>query len=164
MSLTAEELRRLLDYDAETGVFTWLISPRNSIPTGSKAGNHGANGYVRISVDGRLYLAHRLAWLHVHGEWPPHEIDHVNGDKSDNRIANLRRATRSQNCANKRSRRDNVSGVKGVQWFERNQKWGARICIDGQTQFLGLFDRLEDAAAAYKNAAHKYFGEFARTA
>lgn len=164
MRLTPEDLRRLLAYDADTGAFTWLVALSRRIRPGRKAGSLNGNGYVQIRVFGRIYAAHRLAWLYVHGEWPPEQIDHMNGDRADNRIANLRPATATQNHANMRRPRDNTSGSKGVYWDKANSKWVANVRIGGKTKYLGRFDRIEDAAAAYKNAAHKYFGEFARIA
>jgi hypothetical protein len=102
-TITAERLRQLLHYDPERGVFTWLSRPAerswNTRFAGTRAGTINGLGYVVIGILGRRYKAHRLAWLYVHGEWPGRELDHINCDKSDNRIANLRPATRSQNIA-----------------------------------------------------------------
>jgi len=163
LSLTAEWLRELLDYDAETGVFTWLVSANNRTKAGSVAGSPHGGGYIIIGVRGRMYLAHRLAWLWVHSEWPPHDVDHINLDKTDNRIANLRLATRSQNKANTLRPFTNTSGVKGVSWHRQGRKWQARIKVNGKNKNLGLFTNIDAAAAAYRHAADEHFGEFART-
>jgi hypothetical protein len=160
--LTAERLRELLDYDAESGVFTWRVSPALGVPKGATAGSTHHTGYIFIRFKKRNYAAHRLAWFYVHGEWPPAgiDIDHANGDRSDNRIANLRLATRSQNCANRRRQINNTSGVTGVR--KLRGKWMARIKIGGEYQYLGVFAQFQDAVTARNEAAAKHFGEFAR--
>lgn len=143
--LTAQRLRELLHYDADTGVFTWLVT-RGSAKAGDIAGTPNGNGYLVIRVDGTLYLAHRLAWLHVHGEWPPVYIDHENQTRNDNRISELRLATNSENQQNQRgARSDNTSGVRGVSWFKRMQKWHAYINVNSKRKHLGYFDAIEDA-------------------
>jgi hypothetical protein len=162
--LTAEALRELLAYDPETGEFVWLKSPRNSVPKGAVAGSLNGRGYTCITALGKVYRAHRLAWLHVYGSWPADDIDHINGEPTDNRIANLREATRSQNQANSRIRKDNSSGSKGVIWERRRQKWEAQIRVNGKRRHLGYFTCKEEAARAYAAAAKQAFGEFARLA
>jgi hypothetical protein len=125
------------------------------------AGGVSRSGYVEIRLDRRLYRAHRLAWLHVHGAWPVHEIDHINGEKADNRIANLRDATSGQNKANQtRLRADNTSGHRGVSWSKANRKWFAKIKHAGRQKLLGYFDSKEAAVEAYELAAASRFGEF----
>lgn len=162
MTLTAEDLRRVLNYDPQTGAFVWAVAPNRRIRPGSSAGTPHSRGYVAIKVLGGLYLAHRLAWLHVHGEWPDQFIDHVNGVKNDNRIANLRLANCSQNAANSKRPANNTSGAKGVRWHVKDKKWHARIWVSGKQKHLGMFECLKDAAAAYERAAVEHFGEFAR--
>lgn len=158
--MDASTLRELLDYDPESGEFTWRVSEGKRIKVGDKSGCPNWRGDVRIKIRGRFYLAHRLAWLHVHGEWPPHEIDHINGVRTDNRIANLRQATHQQNSCNKRRFSNNTSGVKGVTWHRHKQKWQAQIQSHGKNTYLGSFDRIEDAAEAYKRAAVTRHGAF----
>jgi hypothetical protein len=165
--LTADLLRQILHYDPERGVFTWLPRPSGSRAerawnarfAGTRAGT--GLGYVAIGIFGRRYKAHRLAWLYVHGEWPGRELDHINCDKSDNRIANLRQATRSQNIANSRARSDSTSGIKGVRLHKPSGRWMARLTGGGK-RHIGLFDTPEAAHAAYVAAAEKHFGEFSR--
>jgi len=129
---------------------------------GRQAGSPAFGGYRSISVDGIRYSAHRLAWLHVHGEHPAGEIDHVNGDRSDDRIANLRPCSRRENAWNTRGR--SASGFKGVYRAENcTPKWHAKISVKGETLHLGSFDTKEEAAAAYDAAARRHHGEFART-
>lgn len=162
--ITADELRALLDYDPETGVFKWRVNTSRKIRSGDTAGTTNERGYVRVGINKRMYAAHRLAWLHVHGLWPHDQIDHINGDRGDNRIANLRIATGSQNCRNTTCHRDNRSGVKGVTFEKRRRKWKAQILVSGRHRNLGCFDRIEDAASAYRAAAREHFGEFAGVA
>lgn len=109
-------------------------------------------------------MAHRLAWLYVYGEWPDAEIDHINGNTGDNRISNLRPATRAQNGANRGRQTNNASGVKGVCWHAQSGKWRAMIRISGKSRHLGLFNDIGAAAAAYARATVNRNGEFARTA
>jgi hypothetical protein len=161
--VSAEGVRVLLDYDQNTGVFTWRTDRAPNAKLGAKTGRHDKYGYTKIKILGRVHLAHRLAWLHVHGEWPTGEIDHINGDRADNRITNLRLATRSQNGCNTRRSSRNTSGVKGVRWHKHARKWAAQIKANGRYRSLGYFDAIEDAAAAYRASALKHFGEFANT-
>jgi hypothetical protein len=157
--LTAERLSSILSYDPETGLFLWLESTSPRIRIGEQAGSK-TQGYINIQVDGVLYRAHRLAWLHVYGEWPEKGIDHINGISSDNRIANLREASQSQNTANARRKVTCQSGFKGVTLY-RN-KWVATIGKGGKKKHLGCFDTPEAAHAAYSAAAIVTHGAFAR--
>jgi hypothetical protein len=159
--ISADDLRELLDYDPVTGVFTWRLKLHGKM-RGLKAGCPDSRGYIRIKVRQRLLQGHRLAWLHVHGAWPAEEIDHINGDPSDNRIANLRLATHEQNCANTRRRCNNTSGFKGVHWNAQRRKWQAAIRVNGKSRHLGLFTCPVEAASAYNRVAAESFGEFAK--
>jgi hypothetical protein len=160
--LTSERLRLLLKYDAETGHFTWLV-PRGKRRPGGQAGNmNPASRYVQIEVDRRRYYAHRLAWFYVNGEWPDHAIDHINGDALDNRIANLRCATPSQNQHNKRRPANNTSGVKGIYWHKRRQRWCARATVGGKTVHFGYFKDIDEACRVYEAKVCELHGEFAR--
>lgn len=168
--ITQELLQELLDYDPDTGVFTWLRRPGNDRCTnswnaryaGNRAGLVNARGYRMIRIGGPQYRAHRLAWLYVHGEWPADQIDHINGVSDDNRIANLREATNSENCRNKGKMPNNTSGFKGVYWNKNTRKWLAGIRVSLKFIPLGYYDCPKEAAAAYAVAAAKYHGEFAR--
>jgi hypothetical protein len=115
-----------------------------------------------IRVNFQLYRAHRLAWFYVHGEWPPGELDHINGDPSDNRIANLRLATSSNQRMNARRRSDNTSGTKGIWFYKRRAQWIAEIMIDGKKHHVGQFATLLEAKGARIAAAVRLHGAFAR--
>ena len=163
MTLTADRLRELFHYDKDTGVFTRLVNCSN-VRAGAVAGCLKNDGYLCIRVDGRLYSAHRLAWFYMTGEWPGLHIDHANSDRSDNRWANLREATYSQNNANSIVRKDNKSGFKGASRSGKRLGWQACIRWEGRSKHLGYFDSPEAAHAAYLAAANELFGEFARAA
>lgn len=159
MTLTADEFRRIVHYDPETGDFTWLESL-----TRRKAGTKATKRpYVQFRVRGKLLYAHRLAWLYVHGEWPRGQLDHINGDPSDNHIANLRLATPKQNMANVRIHRDNKSGFKGVCQV-KGGKFMASIKEGGKVKYIGLFDSAASAHWAYWCEARRIHGDFARAA
>lgn len=149
--LTAERLRYLLDYDPGTGMFTRRVAQCNKVKVGQVFGGSPNNyGYLRITVDSVAYLAHRLAWLHVHGAWPPKQMDHVNGVRHDNRVANLRAATNSQNRQNLSVHSTQArSGLLGAHWSEAEQRWRSSIQVDGERLVLGFFDTAEEAHQAY---------------
>jgi len=157
--LTAERLRHLLRYDPETGQFWWRY-PRSGININREAGYLSQINYRMIRVDQKLYLAHRLAYLYMTGEWPSEEVDHIDVDPSNNRWSNLRAATRQQNQANTGAR--SPLGMKGVS--RKRGRYRARISIDGKQVQLGTFATPEEARAAYVAAAQEHFGEFARVA
>lgn len=159
-TLTLERLKALIDYNPETGSMVWKISTSNRNPVGSEAGTIMKHGYRHVSIDGRRYLAHRLAWFYVHGSWPT-EIDHIDRDRSNNKLANLRLSTRSQNNMNTKRRSDNKSGVTGVTWHKGSQKWRATIHKDGKQVQVGMFATIEEAAKAYQEVANQMHGEFA---
>lgn len=156
--ITQDELQELLIYNPVTGIFHWRLS-RPGVSAGMQAGGETtATGkkYVQILVKRKLYRAHRLAWLYVHGRFPDSEIDHLNGNGLDNRLCNLREATRSENGKNTRLRPDNKSGTSGVYWRERRRKWESLITVDGKQIFLGYHDNLQEAVSARKNAERMY--------
>jgi hypothetical protein len=155
-------LNELLSYDPETGIFVCLTARKASCPAGMRATCTNKKGYGRITLDRRSYQLHRLAWFYVHAEWPPRLIDHRDLNKTNNRIANLRVATNSQNTANQPLGNKNTSGFKGVVWHK--SKWQAQITANGKTRYLGLFIDPAAAHAAYVAAAKEAFGEFARAA
>lgn len=159
--LDAETLRTLLSYSPETGLFTWLRR-RNGVKS-MTAGYSSNDGYVSIRINRKLYKAHRLAWLYVHGEWPNGHIDHANGITSDNRATNLRLATHSENLRNRGMNKNNRSGYKGVHWHRGNKKWRAVIGFEGKRLLLGYFDDPEEAHRAYVQMAVAVHGTFANS-
>lgn len=158
--LTQERLKELLDYDPETGVFTWLVTNSTRNVAGNEAGCR-ADGKVYVGVDGRMYRAHRLAWLYVHGEFPSENLDHVNRDWQDNRIDNLRIASQEENMRNRGRQRNNTTGYKGVSFIRRDKRYQAKIQHSGKHQHLGYFTCPREAAHAYNKAAIQLHGEFA---
>ncbi len=157
--LTAECLRSVLDYEPETGIFTWKVRTSNSVKVGDVAGGPDGRGYLQISVQSRLYQAHRLAWLHVNGVWPKLNIDHINRNPSDNRLVNLRDVTQKQNLQNRSKPSNNTSGYPGVVWHKRISKWQARIKHNYKHIHLGYFSILEEAIAARKAAEKLYWAD-----
>lgn len=156
-------LVELLRYDRQTGEFTWRFR-RGNVPAGSVAGHiNASNGYREIGIDGVSFLAHRLAWFYMTGEWPSGEtVDHKNRRPDDNWFDNLRNATFKQNNSNRPARRDNELGVKGVSRYHRDpNRFVAQICLAGKQTNLGIFETVEAASAAYRAAAETEFGEFA---
>ena len=160
--LTADLLRETLHYDAETGVLTWLVS-RGKATVGDVAGAVNSRGYLVVGLYGSLYVAHRLAWMWVYGKWPDSEIDHINCNRSDNRLVNLREATVSQNRANSSLRKKSVSGFKGVDLYKPTGRWRARVAYNKLQHNLGYFATAEEAHAAYLVAATKLHGKYARS-
>lgn len=148
--LTAERLKDILQYDRDSGVFTWLIAMKGT-HKGSVAGStNRVTGYLSVCIGDSRYYQHRLAWLYEHGGWPDGQIDHINGDKSDNRINNLRDVTSSENQQNKRAAASNsASGYLGVIFNKQCGKWQARITVVGKQYHIGLFDDPKDAYEAY---------------
>lgn len=156
--ITQARLKEVLTYYPDTGDFVWSGQPRVGVSNGKPAGNLMPTGR-RIRIDRVEYKAHRLAWLYVHGTWPDGEIDHANGDPTDNRLCNLRDATHDQNMGNSKRRTDNTSGRKGVaRSAAKGERWRAHF----RGQYLGSFATKEEAHAAYQQAADGHFGEFAR--
>ena len=154
--LTAQRLRELLDYDQETGRFTWKVRTSNRIQVGDQAGTRHGSGYLKIGVDGREYLAHRLAWLYVVGVLPRQQIDHRDGVRTNNMISNLRDVSNAVNGQNRRMPRLNSkSGVLGVSWDKARGKWVAIIQKNGRQINLGRFDSVDAAQCVYLDAKRR---------
>ena len=164
--ITVERVRELFSYSHETGHLVWRVGRRGPARPGLIAGSVHTNmcgrKYRVIKLQGRRYLAHRLVWLHVHGVWPTNWLDHRDGDGLNNKLGNLREATKSENGCNRGAQANNTSGLKGVRWHKPRQKWLAQIGYKGRKRHLGLFDTPEQAHAAYCRAAIEYHGSFAR--
>lgn len=150
--LTQERLKEALNYDPETGVFTWRVAVSNKAIPGQRAGQSRTLGYRAIGLFGERYLEHRLAVLYVTGRWPEDEVDHVNGDTSDNRWANLRECVHAENHQNRKTPAHSVQRVMGVTWHKLRSKWRAAIVLRGKQHHLGLFPTKEEAHQAYLTA------------
>ena len=157
-ALTKEFLSKLLSYDPETGHFTWIVG-RQCVRAGTRAGHLMPDGYVRIIVAGSGYYAHRLAFIITQG-YCPQFVDHINRNKSDNRISNLRGATRSQNKMNMPVRRDSTTGVRGIRYRRDRERYEAYLRVDRRCVYLGTFLDAKSAGEAYARAAKAKFGEF----
>ncbi|MHC6034125.1 HNH endonuclease [Enterobacter hormaechei] len=158
--LSHERLLQLLEYDELTGVFIRKVRTSASTKKGERAGFNNGDGYLRVMVDGKRYLLHRLAWFYVHKRWPKNVIDHINGDGSDNRIANLREADPEQNSRNSRLRVDNKSGAKGASYHKRIGMWIATARLNGKQVHLGAFKTKEEAISVsnqFRTENHKEF-------
>jgi hypothetical protein len=166
--ITHDELRSRLHYEPATGAFTWLFDPHatrkewNYRWAGHLAGTDNGNGYIKISIDGTRYYAHRLAWFWMTGRWPALHIDHKNGIGTDNSWANLREATRSQNLSNRGPQQNNQTGLKGVVYHRFSGLWHAVIQVNKRVISLGYYVTPEQAHEAYKVGADRYHQGFAR--
>ena len=160
--ITPAQVREFLHYDPDTGVFTRRIS-RGRWRSGTIAGSSHSEGYWMIRLNGASCLAHRLAWIYMTGEWPKADIDHINMIRSDNRIANLREASRSENNANTGHRKSNKTGLKGASFESFTGRYKAQIKKGGVLHTIGRFDTPEEAHKAYQIKAAELFGQFART-
>lgn len=159
--LTQSRVKELLEYDERTGVFYWK-SDRRQMKAGTVAGNKNAKGYVRIVIDKKSYAAHRLVYMLTYGRWPASELDHINCVKTDNRLDNLREATRSQNLFNQPARKGSRTKVRGV--YVCGNKYRVRITTNGRCVNVGCFENKELAELVYSEYARRIAGEFAYSA
>jgi len=159
--VTQERLKEVLKYDPITGEFTWTVNIMcmGAKGLGERAGGTDERGYRRIRIDGKLYKEHRLAWLYMVGTFPKDQIDHTNCIKGDNRFKNLREATCRQNSMNRKIRKNNATGLKGVS--AKNQGFQAQIGHENKVYYLGVFPTKETAHQAYCKKATELQGEFA---
>lgn len=155
--LTLEYAKSKLSYDERTGELRWIVSVNSRAKSGAVAGcDHGC-GYISVGLCGKIFLAHRLAWFIHFGTWPKLQLDHINGDKKDNRIVNLREVTNSQNAQNViRARPESATGLRGVIFDKAKRLWRADIRINGSRKYLGYFSEKEKAHNAYLEAKSKY--------
>lgn len=154
--LTRERLIQLLVYDRATGEFRWKVS-RGRSKAGSIAGRKSRLGYTQIRIDGRIYMSHRIAWLYETGGAPNGDIDHINGEKSDNRIDNLRDVTRAVNQQNRKTAQanNNSTGLLGAYKTGTPGRYFARIRVDGKIHHIGVYGSAEEAHQAYLQAKRK---------
>lgn len=144
-----QRIKAALEYDPDTGEFRRRTQSTRKA-AGSVVGSKDATGYIRVYVDGRQHHGHRLAWFYVHGRWPDGPVDHINGVRSDNRLANLRLGGYGANNQNRlRPQRNNTSGYLGVGWSKQNNKWRAQITLGNKSKHIGFFDTAEEAHQAY---------------
>lgn len=158
--ITQERLKELLSYDPITGTFKRLKQVKYKINLDKIVGSN-CNGYLIVNLDGKFYRLHRLVWLYMYGKFPENQIDHIDGDRCNNKLQNLREATNSENARNKSKYKKNKSGYKGVYWIEESEKWRASIILDNKkTKHIGLYENLEDAVEAHTLKALELHGEF----
>jgi len=160
-NISHDELLELIHYDPIAGEWNWTGRRTKGIIKGAKPGNISKTGRLRIFVNGKFYLSSRLAFFYMTGRWSEYDIDHIDGNKLNDRFSNLREATRSQNLANKKCMR---KGLKGVTLHKRRTKdvWSACVQVNKKSIRLGFFGTEQEAHEAYCQAAKKYHGEFAR--
>jgi hypothetical protein len=158
--ITQEELKELLNYNPETGIFTWKVSPARQVFFGDIAGTKRKDGYIQIKVKNELILSHRLAWIYMYGYLPKY-IDHINGQRDDNRIINIREVSNQQNSLNSKISKNNTSGIKGVYWDKSRNKWVARLFVNGQCKFFKRFDDIDLAKLVIEEVRIKYHGKYA---
>lgn len=160
--ISAEDARQLVSYDPETGAISWRVKVASHTKVGAAVSTQRYDGYRLIRIRNVLYRQHRLAWLLTYGRWPEGDIDHINGDRSDNRLCNLREATRSQNLMNT-VRRKNKTGFKGVSYHSLSGRYSAAVYVNKKKVSLGYYRTAEEAYEAYCVAAEKHYKDFANT-
>lgn len=151
-TLDIDFLKSVLEYREDVGELFWKVTRSQNARKGSAAGTDHNSGYRAVHLCGKIYLSHRLIWAIMYGNWPINYIDHIDGNKKNNKLENLREASKSQNCQNSRVRKDSTSGSKGVNWHTRKKKWTVRVQANKARKFIGYFDTFEEATIAAKMA------------
>ena len=152
--VTQELVRKMFEY-RDGKLFRRITrSQRNKV--GDEAGTLEKSGYKRFSIDGKHYRVHRIVWLYHYGEFPDGQIDHINHDRTDNRIENLEMKSNLANARNQRVRKNNTSGALGVTWFKRDKKWRAAIQVLSKNIHLGYFETIEEAISMRLTANDHY--------
>lgn len=159
--ITLTRAREVLIYDDQTGEMRWRTD-QGKRAAGQPVGSQSSSGHLQTWIDGNLYQVHRLAWLLHYGEWPVLFLDHVDGDRANNKIANLRQANGSQNCANRAPARKMHGSLKGASYCKMSKRWKSSITKDGRARYLGCFKTEREAHDAYCSAAKQLHGDFAR--
>jgi hypothetical protein len=145
-------LKRVIEYDPATGVFRWKDPGANRMKLGDVAGTVRTDGYCLVCIAGTTFLAHRLAWIYSFGHWPKLDLDHINGDPSDNRLVNLREVDHTSNMQNRKRQTNNLSGAPGVYWDSKRERWIAAIHARGVRYHLGSFKDFVVATEKYAAA------------
>jgi hypothetical protein len=151
--ITPAQAAELFSYDPDTGALRWRVRAARCVQVGDLAGARKQDGYIQVTYQKRCYQAHRIAWAITHGEWP-NVVDHINGDRADNRLANLREVTVHENMQNqRRAHRSNKSaGILGVHFYSRTGRWRATNWANGRNRFLGYYATADEASAVYLKA------------
>lgn len=161
VEIPTERLFEVFNVDFELGLLFWKIKSAKQIKIGKGLGWKNANGYLMVGLDYKQTMVHRIIWAMKYGVWPKNQIDHINGNKTDNRIKNLREVTNAQNCANrKKSSILSKTGIRGVFFDKNRKKFRAQITKNGKSTHLGMFMTVEDACAAYIAASQQLHGEY----
>ena len=153
--ITQDKVQSLFNYDPDIGIFIRKVKTTAKTKIGDVVGYDNKNGYKKISIDNKLYFSHRLAWLYVYGVWPEKGLDHINRNRSDNRLCNLRLANQSENTQNTAIRKNNTSGYKGVTFCKNTNKWISQIMINYKHIYIGKYETPEIAYEQYINMAKK---------
>ena len=164
--MTRDDIKHLFDWCPESGVLRWKSPTSNRVKAGDVAGNLDSKGYYRVGLHGAQYRLHRVIWLLAYGEWPKGEIDHIDGNRINNSISNLRCVSHKRNSRNCKLSKNNTSGHIGITWHKKAGKWMASVSIDGRQQHLGLFDDKRDAISARAKASetHGFHANHGRSA
>jgi len=155
-SVTQERLKELFNYNPSTGKLTRKITVNYNATAGSTVGSPHNDGYLAVQISGNKYLAHRIIWLYVTGAFPTEQLDHIDGNRVNNRISNLREATNQVNQQNSRLRKDNTTGLPGVRWYTQTNRWRADIVLNSKRHHLGYYKDFFEACCARKSAENKY--------
>lgn len=158
--LTQDFLKKVLHYNPETGIWTWIVDYSSRAKKGESPGWKNDAGYICFSVKGKKYRSHQLAFLYMEGALPKGQIDHINRIRDDNRWCNLRPATQTEQNANCKVRKNNTSGYRGIYWREDRGYYVAQIVLGGQHTYIGSFPLLKDAVEAYNAKSLELFGDF----
>ena len=159
--VTQEQLKEYFHYSDGTLIWKKTISKNTERLIGKVAGSITDSGYWCVVLERKKYYAHRLIFLYHHG-YIPDCIDHINGNKTDNRIENLRESTQQQNCFNANKKSTNTSGVKGISWHKQSKKWRAECCVNYKNHYLGLYDDMSEAISVLEKFRNSSHGEFAK--
>ena len=160
-TLNPDALKEVFAYDPETGILSWR-KPWGKRPLGARAGTQRPDGYWVVNYKSEMFFVHRVAYAIHHGDITLGHIDHINGDRQDNRLENLREVTRSENQFNKAMCSNNTSGFRGVNWHKNSKSWVVRVCTKGKTKILGYFKDLELAGLVADEARNLYHGKYAK--